>query len=749
MFKPRPAQKEILKYTCGRMGISAVPGSGKTHTLSALAAQIIHAGSLAEDQEVLVVTLVNSAVANFTQRVESFLKDSGTLPGFQYRVRTLHGLANDIVSERPSIAGLANDYAILDERDTTQIISAAATAWYRSHVEQVEAYLAPDIGQSQMWKVRKEHLPRLLRELSVAFIRTVKDKQLTEEQVVEIAEQARETDGFHALYMCASIYGEYQRALHYRGAVDFDDLIRLALAALRQDDQLLARLRQRWPFILEDEAQDSSLLQQEILALLSGGSGNWVRVGDPNQAIYATFTTANPRFLCEFMQTTGVTPRDLPESGRSTQSIINLANHIITWTREQHPLPSARTALDLPLIQPVLPGDANPNPDDAASIIRLLDRKQEPEEELLRVADSLEEWLKHNSDKTVAVLSSLNRHLEKMSELLKARGIPAIELLRSTSATRRTAGQLDSVLRFLANPREANHLASAFTAWRTAALNNEELGDDDTTAAAWLRKCTHTEDYLYPQLRDWLTDQPLEDSPQVENLLNAFRAAARTWLDAASLPIDELVIFLASELFIQPADLAVAHKIAALLRSAAVLNPEWRLPDFSHEAAEYTTMERKFTGFSDEDAGFDPALHKGRVVLATIHKAKGLEWDRVYLTALNNYDFPSGAEGDEYMSERWFLKDRLNLQAEVLAQLDLALANQLDSYIEGQAARKDRLHYINERLRVLYVGVTRARSELLLSWNTGLQKRSTEALALTEIKDYLIQNGIISARREP
>ncbi|RPJ39185.1 MAG: ATP-dependent helicase, partial [Chloroflexi bacterium] len=103
MFEPRPAQRQILEYTGGRMGIAAVPGSGKTHTLSALAAQIIRNGTLDEDQEVLVVTLVNSAVENFNQRVELFLGGTENLPGFQYRVRTLHGLANDIIRDRPSI----------------------------------------------------------------------------------------------------------------------------------------------------------------------------------------------------------------------------------------------------------------------------------------------------------------------------------------------------------------------------------------------------------------------------------------------------------------------------------------------------------------------------------------------------------------------------------------------------------------------------------------------------------------------
>jgi DNA helicase-2/ATP-dependent DNA helicase PcrA len=100
MFTPRPKQQEILAYRGGKMGVSAVPGSGKTQILSYLAAEIIASGLLEDDQEVLVVTLVNSAVDNFSRRVSAFVQARGLLPYLGYRVRTLHGLAHDIVRER-------------------------------------------------------------------------------------------------------------------------------------------------------------------------------------------------------------------------------------------------------------------------------------------------------------------------------------------------------------------------------------------------------------------------------------------------------------------------------------------------------------------------------------------------------------------------------------------------------------------------------------------------------------------------
>ncbi|MEE8389213.1 MAG: UvrD-helicase domain-containing protein, partial [Anaerolineae bacterium] len=120
-FKPRPKQQEVLEYTAGKMGVSAVPGSGKTYTLSALAAQLVASGVLEDDQEVLIVTLVNSAVDNFRGRIAGFIEQRGLLPHLGYRVRTLHGLAHDIVRERPALVGLADDFQIVDERESDRI----------------------------------------------------------------------------------------------------------------------------------------------------------------------------------------------------------------------------------------------------------------------------------------------------------------------------------------------------------------------------------------------------------------------------------------------------------------------------------------------------------------------------------------------------------------------------------------------------------------------------------------------------
>ncbi len=440
---PRPKQQEVLEYYGGTMGVSAVPGSGKTWTLSLLAADLIARDSLNEDQEILIVTLVNSAVDNFSQRVSDFLtRNYGLLPQVGYRVRTLHGLAHDIVRERPALVHLSDDFEIIDERAAGDILDSVTEAWLRAHPGELDAYLSPALGDDEGKRdwVTREKLPELIRNLAGSFIRYAKDLELTPERLLR---QLGELPiPLPLAELGAEIYTGYERALAYRGAVDFDDLIRLALEALRADEAFLERLRYRWPYILEDEAQDSSRLQQEILGLLTERTLNWVRVGDPNQAIYETFTTASPHYLREFISR-ATFARDLPNSGRSTRSIMDLANYLIQWTNEEHPVPGARDALALPYILPAPAGDPQPNPSDALSFLYLLPDGYTPEREIQMVADSLERWLPEHTGETVAVLVPRNHRGFLLADELRRRGIePLDSLLRSTSATRLAAGAL-------------------------------------------------------------------------------------------------------------------------------------------------------------------------------------------------------------------------------------------------------------------------------------------------------------------
>lgn len=737
-FTPRPHQQTILDYTGGTLGISAVPGSGKTHILSALAAQIISSGRLGPDQEVLVVTLVNSAVDNFSQRIGGFIQQRGLIPHIGYRVRTLHGLAHDIVRENPALVGLENRFAIVDEREADFIRKEAATAWLAAHPYELDDLLDPQMDESKRDWVRRAQLPELVNSLALAFIRSAKDNRQTPESLR--ARLSASPAPLPLAEMGWDIYTNYQRALTYRGAVDFDDLIRLALEALNISPELLERLRQRFPFILEDEAQDSNALQEQILGKLS--SGNWVRVGDPNQAIFETFTTAKPEYLLRFIDSADAR-QDLPVSGRSQPAIIALANNLIDWVRSGHPLPEARDALTVPYIQATAADDPQPNPADDPDGIKLIGRKFTPDEEVAAVVDSLAHWLPENDDKTVAVLVPRNARGVDLIEALKKHKIEYVEYLSSTSPTRAAAGALGNVAAYLADPSSASKLARAYQVWR------RHWRDEDGQKAFYahitelIRKCTQVEAFLAPRPeQDWLASFGESETDEITTELGQFRELVCRWQGTTLLPIDQMILTLAQDLFSEPADLALAHKLALVLRQVANDHADWRLPELTAELGVVAKNERRFLGFSADDSGFDPNRHRGKVVVSTMHKAKGLEWDRVYLMSVNNYDFPAGMANDRYISEKWFVRDGLNLEAESLAQLQNALAGgEYDWQAEGEATLRARSDYVRERLRLFYVGITRAKRELVVTWNTGRTGEQTQAIPFAALQAWWETSG--------
>ena len=283
-FQPREGQRQILEYQGGMMGVSAVPGSGKTATIVALAARLIAEGRT-EGGQVLIVTYQNVG----------------------YDVRTLHSLSYGIIQANPGLVGTTKEFTVLDERSSGDLLDKAVRIWNTEN-KVVWGRLGPGDYVDERWE---QEWRDIARKVARTVITTAKNRRLRAEDLIARIGQGGGEELNQFLRIGAEIYRLYQQQVETIGGLDFDDLVWMAVELLQQYPDLCARYRQRWPLVLEDEAQDSVPLQEDLLSLLAGPRGNWIRVGDPNQAIMSTFTAADPRYLRRFLEREDVADQEM------------------------------------------------------------------------------------------------------------------------------------------------------------------------------------------------------------------------------------------------------------------------------------------------------------------------------------------------------------------------------------------------------------------------------------------------------
>ena len=729
----RPAQAEILKYEHGRLAISAVPGSGKTFTLALLAAQLIAERiDVAAGQQVLIVTYLNASVDTFRARIRKRLEELGQpLTGFD--VRTLHSLALEIV--RLSSSGLDDESApdVLDEVRSSNALSLAVDGWIEAHLDPWHAFL-PD-NSPQMKARWRDITSRTAR----AFIRTAKNERYLPEEIIKRLGdwEIKDTKANNLpisqsplLHMMAGIYQRYQAILTRQAALDFDDLIWQAADLIEGRPDFARELQRRWPYVLEDEAQDSVPLQEVLLSQLTGPKGNWVRVGDPNQAITSTFTAAHPRFFNRFIERPEVVQRPLPNSGRSAPLIFNAANSLLHWVMDKHPVLEVRqNTFRRQDILPTPPGDAQPNPPDSEADIRIKVYKHREDEELPAIAHLAHRYAQERPDHTLAILVPTNQTGHTLAEHLDDLDADYDNLLRGGSREREIAAAMHAILALLADPLDTKALVNAH-----ASLH--ELGHPAATAPpegldrfqAILRSVHRPEMLLFPlpgedpaeALPSGVADE--EDLQHVERLANYLGRlfALRT------LPIDDLALALGDELFatggeVHESDLSIAYQIAAILRRWRDANPDWRLPELAAELEGVAAGRRSLPLTTPADMGYAPG--PGRITLTTQHSAKGLEWDAVFLVGIDGFWIPGSLDAP-FLGVHEFLGG--DPEAEVVAQLRYLMQGQSGLYDGRSATESAHIDIISERLRLLYVGITRARRTLHLSRSRATRQYNKE-----------------------
>ena len=291
-------QRLAVEHRGSPLLIVAGAGSGKTRVLTRRIAHLLRTGT-ALPGEILAITFTNKAAAEMKERVEALIGPAGR----SMWVSTFHSACVRILRREAQAAGLKSTFTIYDSQDSLRLITN----------------IAKDMGLDS-----KKMPPRPFANK----ISSLKNELITAEQFAEEAKDSRnEFDR-----TIASIYTTYTERLRLANAVDFDDLIGLTVAVLRDNPGVRDNYRRRFRHVMVDEYQDTNHAQYELVRQLVGDDphADLTVVGDSDQSIYA-FRGATIRNIIEFEEDFP-TARTivLEQNYRSTQTILSAANSVIS-----------------------------------------------------------------------------------------------------------------------------------------------------------------------------------------------------------------------------------------------------------------------------------------------------------------------------------------------------------------------------------------------------------------------------------
>ena len=283
-------QKAAVTAENGSVLVLAGAGSGKTRVLTTRIAWLLSIGKVSS-QEILAVTFTNKAAKEMLLRIGSMLPYN--LRGMW--VGTFHGLCNRMLRYHHEQAALPESFQILDMQDQL------------SSIKRLMKNLNVDTDKIVPRQVQK-------------FINSAKDEGLRPDNIDD-------PNGFNRDYI--SLYEAYNSQCQKEGVVDFGELLLRSLELLRRSESIRKHYQSRFKHILVDEFQDTNSLQYSWLKLLSSKSTNVLAVGDDDQSIYA-FRGANVANMQYFEKEFNVSEIiRLEQNYRSHGYILDAANALI------------------------------------------------------------------------------------------------------------------------------------------------------------------------------------------------------------------------------------------------------------------------------------------------------------------------------------------------------------------------------------------------------------------------------------
>jgi len=568
-----PEQRQAVEHAGGPLMIIAGAGSGKTRVITTRIARLISEGT--PPYRILAVTFTNKAAREMKERVAEMV---GPVANSMW-IGTFHSLCARMLRIDGQAIGLSPNFVIYDDGDQVSLVKDLLKQ--RGHDD-------------------KSLQPRgVLAEISRA-----------KEQLLGPEAYSERASGFFEKIV-AGVYKDYNQALARANALDFDDILYKSVRLLEQSEAAREKYQERFLHVLVDEYQDVNLAQYQLADMLAAKHRNITIVGDDDQSIYAwrgADVSLMLRFTSDHPDATVIT---LAQNYRSTQKILEAANHVVSKNRSRS---DKRLWTENESGAPVMVGEAGTENDEA-----------------MMVADAIARSARVSGRKygDYAVLYRTNAMSRAVEEAFLTMRLPHVLVGGQRFYDRKEIKDMLAYLRAIWNPSDDVSIKRVINV-PARAVGASALAK----AEEWARKNGQT---LYQALIDTAFEQTL-----MKKTMHGIRSFTNVVQDA-------LILVEAG-----PVTPVLKHVLSAsgymdLLRSERTEEAQARLENLQELVSVTATYDEsaeapnlgEFLESVALIADVDSLTEEGEAVtLMTLHSSKGLEFPVVFMMGMEEGVFP-------------------------------------------------------------------------------------------------------------
>ena len=660
--KLNKAQKEAVDTIEGPVMVVAGPGTGKTQILALRIANILQKTDYGSGS-ILCLTFTNSAVRAMRERLQKYIGAEAS----KVAISTFHSFGMDMLDQYHMVLGLSEKPELLDEKEAITLTDEILQGheWQTLRPRSDPARHFRDL-KSLLSFLKKERITPedFERETELEIKNITKDPENISsrgESKGKLKKEAeKKIESLSRTLEAVKFYGLYEAAKKDRNLFDFDDILESLVRMVEESNEVKDHIKENFLYILIDEHQDSSGIQNEFLEKVWGKEEkpNIFVVGDDRQLIYG-FGGASLEYFENFKHAFGKAKLiTLLENYRSTQKILD----------------SAHLLLESSIVKGKLKSN---HPEDHA--VRLVEAYY-PHDEIIFSAFQIKEKIKKGHDANdMAILVPKNRQVESAVNILRGMGIPVAGGESMDFFDVPEAVSFLRVLKILADPSNGPAFAASFF--------DKLSGISPFKAHEFLKKNNMREFSLLAvaEERNNLFESESEG--------NNWSKKLKSWLEASNDSLYPFIQKVGSEFLLETAGnhqelvsrIEVLRTVLHLALHEIEKNPKITL-------AHFLTFVDRIASYGEKIPLAIFAPNEGVKVL-TLHGSKGLEFDYVWIAHMDERSF-AGAKRDGFslpvsLKAKVEKKDELTQRRELYVAMTRAkrfctISYALKSYTGGE-----------------------------------------------------------------